>query len=73
MRSLHLAALLALMLTFAGTACTRGGEPDRTPPDVPVQGGEALQVEVDPQNATVGADTPTVGTPGVTRPSRDTL
>ena len=73
MRSLHLAALLALTLASAGTACAPGGEAYRTPPDVPVQGGEALQVEVDPASPAVGADTATVGTPGVTRPSRDSL
>ncbi len=72
MRSLRFAALLALMLTSVATACT-SGENERPVPDVPVQGGEALQVEVDPGSATGGRDTATVGTPGVTRPSRDTL
>ncbi len=72
MRSLHLAALLALMLASAGTGCT-AGEDERSVPDVPVQGGEALQVEVDPADTTAGTDTATVGTPGATRPSRDSL
>lgn len=72
MRSLRLAALLALMLAPAGIACS-SGENERPVPDVPVQGGEALQVEVNPASPTVGNDTATVGTPGVTRPSRDSL
>lgn len=70
MRSRLFAALL--VLASAGTGCT-SGESERAVPDVPVQGGEALQVEVAPADTTVGADTATVGTPGVTRPSRDSL
>ncbi len=72
MRSVHLAALLALTLASAGIACSSDRD-ERPVPDVPVQGGEALQVEVDPADTTAGIDTATVGTPGVTRPSRDSL
>ena len=59
--------LLALALTPLGSACTGDEAEKRTPPDAPVQGGEALQVEVDP----AATDTPTVGSPGATLPSRD--
>ena len=63
----RLILLLALVLIPLGSACTGDEAGEGTPPDAPVQGGEALQVEVDP----AATDTPTVGSPGATLPSRD--
>ncbi len=57
MRSIRFTGALALALA----AC--GGEGDgKSGPPVPVQGGEALQVETDP----AATDTTPVGAPGVT-------
>lgn len=65
----RIARVLALALALAGAGC--GGEPADADavPDAPVQGGEALQVEVDP----AGTDTPTTGTPGAATQPPDSL
>ena len=59
MRSHRFSATLVLTLTVATSACGGGAEEADTP-DVPVQGGEALQVEAAP----AAADSPATGTPG---------
>jgi hypothetical protein len=60
MRSIQKAVALALALTLA--ACGGEGEGKAEGPGVPVQGGEALQVEADP----AATDTTPVGMPGAT-------
>jgi hypothetical protein len=60
MRSHRFSAILALTLTVATSACGGGGAEESDTPDVPVQGGEALQVEAAPAMA----DSQATGTPG---------
>ncbi len=60
MRSIQFTGVLGLALTLA--ACGGQGDDGKAGPPVPVQGGEALQVETDP----AATDTTPVGAPGVT-------